>query len=366
MNLSIDSLAAMTPRAVTYALLAESEGQWFDRKSNRISARDLARTLVAMANAEGGLIAIGLRGGKCEGVDRTPARQNDWRQAGLDFTEPPVRFDARLVECVNAQGRADHVFLLEVAPSQVVHVTNADQAYVRIGDENRRLSFDQRIDLRYDRGDTTFETQPQRGLDQSALDRDAVAGYAERLGHDPDRLLYARNLLAPDGAPTTAGLLLFGLRPQQLFPHARLRVLRCAGTEWRTGSNQNLVHDQTFEGTLPEQVDAASRAVREIVPQYRALGDDGRFAWFGLVPEEAWLEAMVNAVIHRAYSHYGDHIRLIVFDDRIEVESPGRFPGLSSPRDLTKVRRYARNRASRGLWPNSTTDRSSAKGCDAW
>ena len=83
--------------------------------------------------------------------------------------------------------------------------------------------------------------------------------------------------------------------------------------------------------------------MREIVPQYRALGQDGRFAWFGLVPDEVWLEALVNAVIHRAYSNFGDHIRLVVFDDRIEIESPGRFPGLSSPKDLTKVRRYARN-----------------------
>ena len=343
MNLSIDLLASMTPEAVAPALLAEPEGQWFDRKSARISGRDLGRALVAMANAEGGLIAIGLHQGRCEGVDSSVKRQNDWRQAGLDFTDPPVRFDARLVECINSSGRQDHVFLIEVAPGQEVYATRADEAYVRSGDENRKLSFDQRIDLRYDRGDTTFEAQAQRGLRDAALDAQAVAVYAQQLGHEPDRLLHSRDLLAPDGSPTTAGLLLFGREPQQTFPHARLRVLRCAGTEWRTGSSQNLVYDRTFEGTLPAQIDAAQEAMTEIVPQYRALGADGRFAWFGLVPEEAWLEAMVNAVIHRAYSNYGDHIRLIVFDDRIEVESPGRFPGLSSPKDLTKVRRYARN-----------------------
>ena len=343
MNLSIDLLSSMPKEAVATALLTEPEGQWYDRKSARISARDLAKALVAMSNAEGGLIAVGLHRGICEGVDGLPQRQNDWRQAGLDFTNPPVRFDAKLVECINSDDRPDHVFLIEVAPGQMVYATRADEAFVRSGDENRRLTFDQRIDLRYDRGDTTFEARPQVGMDIGALDTSAVDSYARQVGHDPRRLLHARDLLASDDAPTTAGILLFGRQPQQVFPHARVRVLRCAGTEWRTGSRQNLVYDRTFEGTLPQQIDAAREAMLEIVPQYRALGPDGRFAWFGLVPEEAWLEALVNAVIHRAYSNYGDHIRLIVFDDRIEIESPGRFPGLSSPRDLTKVRRYARN-----------------------
>ena len=180
MNLSIDLLSSMPKEAVATALLAEPAGQWYDRKSARISARDLAKALVAMSNAEGGLIAVGLHRGNCEGVDGLPQRQNDWRQAGLDFTNPPVRFDAKLVECINAEGRSDHVFLIEVAPGQEVYATSADEAYVRSGDENRRLSFDQRIDLRYDRGDTTFEARPQAGLDVGALNTAAVDRYAGR------------------------------------------------------------------------------------------------------------------------------------------------------------------------------------------
>ena len=55
------------------------------------------------------------------------------------------------------------------------------------------------------------------------------------------------------------------------------------------------------------------------------------------------MEALVNAVIHRAYSNFGDHIRISVFDDRIEVFSPGRFPGVNRPDDLSNVPRFARN-----------------------
>ena len=87
-------------------------------------------------------------------------------------------------------------------------------------------------------------------------------------------------------------------------------------------------------------------AVREVLPRQKSLGPDGRFGWFDIVPEEVWLEALVNAVIHRAYSNFGDHVRVTVFDDRVEVSSPGRFPGLAAARgltDLANVPRFARN-----------------------
>ena len=87
----------------------------------------------------------------------------------------------------------------------------------------------------------------------------------------------------------------------------------------------------------------AQEAVRSLISRQRSLGPDGRFDWYGIVPEEVWLEALVNAVIHRAYSNFGDHIRVILFDDRIEVFSPGRFPGLINPIDLMRVPRFARN-----------------------
>ena len=94
------------------------------------------------------------------------------------------------------------------------------------------------------------------------------------------------------------------------------------------------------------------QCIREAMPTRRRLGDDGRFGWFGIVPEEAWLEALVNAVLHRAYSNFGDHIRVELFDDRVELFSPGRFPGVTTtvPDDLMNVPRFSRNpRIARAL-----------------
>jgi ATP-dependent DNA helicase RecG len=62
-----------------------------------------------------------------------------------------------------------------------------------------------------------------------------------------------------------------------------------------------------------------------------------------MIPRKAWLEGLVNAVIHRSYSLQGDHIRVEIFPNRIEISSPGRFPSFSNPNDPQSVIRYARN-----------------------
>ena len=343
---AIDQLMTLPPGEVTELLLAEPEGQLLDRKSSRIRSGTLAETMVAMANAEGGMVVIGLSGGVCEGVQQRPREQNAWRQAGLDHTTPPVRFEVHLPECINRNGELDRLFVLLITPGERVHATTKDEVFLRVGDENHRLRFEQRIQLSYDRGDTGFERTSAASYGPSELDAAAVAEYARRMEHSaPERLLQARGLVDIDSAPFVAAELLFGVNPQRAFPQAYVRVLKYAGRERLTGIEQNLSLTRRCEGPLPSQLEEAMQCIREAMPTRRRLGDDGRFGWFGIIPEEAWLEALVNAVLHRAYSNFGDHIRVELFDDRVELFSPGRFPGVTTtaPDDLMNVPRFSRN-----------------------
>jgi ATP-dependent DNA helicase RecG len=72
-------------------LAAIDEDQWFERKSIRIQAKDLGRPLVALANAEGGVIVVGIAAGQVEGLRNHLEKLNEFRQAPMDFTVPPVR-----------------------------------------------------------------------------------------------------------------------------------------------------------------------------------------------------------------------------------------------------------------------------------
>ncbi|MGH8936129.1 MAG: ATP-binding protein [Acidimicrobiia bacterium] len=145
------------------------------------------------------------------------------------------------------------------------------------------------------------------------------------------------------GRVNVAGYLLFAEHPQARLPHAVVRVLRYQGSERGAGARQKLLHDVRCEGPIPATLDTAIEEVRRQQPTRRALGPGTRFQPRPLIPEDAWVEGVVNAVIHRSYSLGGDHIRVEVFDDRIEIESPGRFPGLVGPRDPRHIARFARN-----------------------
>lgn len=337
------SLAAPSAK-VAQALAELPEDQWFERKSVRDKADALADTMIAFANAEGGVIVVGLHGGRAEGIDASPRRVNEIRQAAIDFTVPPVTAAVREVACVRDDGAADHLLVLDVAPSSQLHVNRRDECLLRIGDEDRRLGFHQRQELLYDKGQAHFDATLVPGIDGEALDQRLIRQFARRIGHpDPDRVLNARSLLGPHGELTAAAVLLFGREPQVLYPEAYVRVLRYRGRERGTGVRQQLLKDRAFEGPIPEVIRRAVRAIRLEQPSRRALGRDGTFERQGLIPEPAWLEGLVNAVVHRSYSIAGDHIRVEIFDDRIEIESPGRFPGLVDVDDPRRVARFARN-----------------------
>lgn len=333
---------AEEPALVGPALLALVEDQWFDRKSARTPAKELADSLVGFGNAEGGVVVVGLWNGTVEGTDSRERLRNDQMQAALDHTVPPVRARSRLLPCQRASGIDDHLLVIEVEPGEVVHANKKDVAFLRVGDENRRLSFAQRQELVFDKGQGSYESRLS-GLPLRDLNQQLVEQYAQALGaSDVTGLLNARGLARSD-VLTVAGCLLFAKQPQGVLPEAYIRVLRYRGRERGTGSRQQLTEDHRIEGPLPLQILEARQRIQELQPKRRALGSGGRFSDIGLVPEDAWLEAVVNAAIHRSYSFAGDHTRVEIFDDRIEVTSPGRFPGIVAMSQPERAPRYARN-----------------------
>ncbi len=111
-----------------------------------------------------------------------------------------------------------------------------------------------------------------------------------------------------------------------------------------------MVLDVRIGGTLPSQIKQAQDVLlSNLQSVIRLDSNSGLIETVLELPRFAWLEAVVNAVTHRSYSHQGDHIRVQLFDDRMEVESPGRLPG-SVRIDNIRHTRFSRNpRISRVL-----------------
>ena len=335
----VDRVFALPTDEAVEQLIRLREGQWYERKSGRVSARDLAVPLVAMANAEGGYIAVGIHHGAVDGVHED--RLNALRQAAHDFTTPVVRHLA--TELTTSDDKV--LLVLRVDPGERVHETTKGEVYLRVGDESRRLSYAQRRELEYDRGSAPFDGTAV-DADITDLDLAQVGAYQRLIGaQTPAGMLAARDLLTRAGQLTVAGWLLFAARPQLLFPSAAVRVLRYAEAERGTGAAMSLYDggDVRCEGSIPEQITRAVEIIEEWVPKVQALAPSGRFEPRPIIPRGVWLEGLVNAVLHRSYSMAGDHIRVEIFPNRIEIENPGRFPGLADPARPLSISRYARN-----------------------
>ncbi len=343
---TVEQLRLFPEERLLEVLRTRPEDQWFDRTSARTTARHLADLMAGFANAEGGLIVIGIHGGQVEGIAGAGRLANDWRQAAIDLTEPPVRHRFESVPCTNASGQADEVLVCEIESSETVHTNSRGETFLRVGDENRRLGVVAAQELRFDKGQSIFDGTAADGATPKDLDPDLVDRYLRRIhAADRDRALAARGLLVPRRgrlAPSVAGLLVLGREPQRTLTQASVRLLRFAGASRETGARSNVLRDRRLEGPLPRQVDAARRLLRRWLPSAIRLGPAGRFAPSPLIPQFAWLEAIVNAVVHRSYSLGGDHVRVELFEDRLTVESPGRLPGLVRLENIRSTR-FARN-----------------------
>jgi len=332
--------ALVLPGDEAIALLsALPESQWFERKSGRISPRDLAVPLVALANAEGGYVVVGIHAGQVEPMN--VVKLNSILQAAFDFTSPPVA--TRYHQITVGDGA---VALIQVEPGNSVHETQSGDVYLRVGDESRKLNFAQRRELVYDRGSEVFSATVLEHSTVKDLEPAAAKQYQNTIGASSiETMLVARDLVDAKGQLRVAAWLMLSNRPNQGFPNAHVRVLQYGSAERGTGSALSVLsgHDVRCEGTLPSQIDQASALIDQWMPMRKALAASGRFEDQPMIPRAAWNEGLVNAVIHHSYSIQGDHIRVEIFPNRVEISSPGRFPSLADPNDPASIMRYARN-----------------------
>ncbi|MGE5620405.1 MAG: ATP-binding protein [Sphingomonadaceae bacterium] len=314
-------------------LLRLPEGQLLARKSARISARDLANLLIGFANADGGTLLLGVEEGAVEGFLQYEGKADTLLPSAIALCNPPIRVRPRWIPCTNRRGLKDRVLAVEIQPGERIHSNTRDEVYLREGNRTRKLDFEERLQLLYDRGEASYELTevPQAGLED--LDLELLREYAGRLGTnlEPEELLVARGLARRvDGELrlNCAGVLLFVENPAAFLSRPGLRILRYDGISTETGPRMNLVKDTILELPLPTLILEAQRIVSAQLRDFTRLGPKGLFETVPEYPPFAWQEAIVNAVCHRAYSITGSQIEVRLFDDRMEVESPGRLPGL--------------------------------------
>lgn len=317
------------------ALRSLTEGQYFERKGSRVDPRALAISICAFSNtdARGGLIIVGIADdGTIEGIDASnPALLNRLQSAGRDLC-PQAQCRQRLIEI---DGRELLLILVEYHTHRVVELTGGS-VYLRVADTNRKMEPEEVVRLRQDKGEMPFELEPLPNTTLHDLDPGLYGPFVEAvrtLNHlefdrSAEDVLLQRRLLRSEAGrrvPLTAALLLFGNDPIREFPGCKVRFIRYEGTEERTGQELNVVKDHVVEGPVPILIKQAAEITFSQLREFQALQPDGRFQLVPEYPRDCVYEAIVNACVHRSYAAKNMNVFIRMFDDRLEIESPGGF-----------------------------------------
>lgn len=321
---------------------SQDEGQFFERKSaydqSRGSQRqrkaadialDIVETLSAMANADGGELVVGIEdNGEISGIPHpadklallsgAPGSQN--------YVNPPLR--ARGQEITTPDGKLLLHFRVEWSPE--VHQLADGRYLLRVNDSNQPFDASQIAALKQTKSQGLLERSFPPAASLSDIDLKLVQSLFEKTRHGapPKEVLRMLRLAeARNGRwiPNLAGLLLFGKDPLQWHPRCGIDFVRWEGTERRHGAELNVVKRFQIEQPLAVLPQISYEAIKPYIRERQML-HDLFFTERMEYPTFVWQEAIVNAVAHRDYSIQGSGIEVWMFDDRMEIHSPGQPP----------------------------------------
>ncbi|MBN1334355.1 MAG: putative DNA binding domain-containing protein, partial [Deltaproteobacteria bacterium] len=324
----------MPPSFSPAPFVQQDEGQHYERKSlfqgvdgdkhprDRREVRDqVAEVVAAFANAEGGVLLLGIED------DGTPTGHRYPPDAvAAILAVPKTRLRPPQPEGFAVPHEGVELLVFDVPAADGPVQIDGDGFPLRMGDRTVQASESQILALKFQGLAGSWEGRPSP-FAVADLDKDLLARARQGAGHpdwsDEDYLL-ARKLADRRGRGIVlrraAELLFAGSGPDH--PNAGIRVFRVIGTERRLGPEHNVEERPRIEGPLPRVVEEAIATVGGLLRHpSRLVGN--RFREVPEYPEFSWKEALLNAVAHRDYAVEGGTTEVWLFEDRMEVTSPG-------------------------------------------
>ena len=345
-------------------LLQAGEGAKVEFKRDEVRPNQLAKEIVAFANTNGGRVLLGVEDdGTISGIKRPNLQE--WLMDAVIGALITPQLIPDYEEVATAAGQVGVVSVHPGTAKPYAVQQGARQGYyLRYGNTCRRATREQMLRLFESGGLLAVERLPIHGSGNDELDQRRVEEYFQRvLGEDKmddwtQTLLHRDLLVETDAAPAPccsyAGYALFALAPRRRLPQAGMRLLVFPGTDMDYDASLDEVLDLPFVGlgeqkpgkfieqTLP---DRALSYLQPHISRERLTGMTRQRHWD--YPREAIREVLVNAFAHRDWTRQGD-IRVVVYENRMEVTSPGALPngmtiekmkvGQQSPRNANIVR----------------------------
>lgn len=328
-------------------LCSREENHFFDRKAKELDGKKIQKIAVAFANSDGGDFILGIKDDK----EEIEPRQ---RWDGAENIEYFNKVFQNLLEIkpnipYTVTFLKDHFtntysLLISVEKSEKVHATADNTVYVRVSAQSIPLKDSQKIqELSFAKGESSFEDLTYKEANaEDIFDSEEMRRFLSDYSpqSDPIDFTVTQNLVdRKTYEPKIAGLLLFNDNPVTLLPRKCAIKITRYDTSEIVPERDHLKEQHTIEGSLYEQIHRASDKITDIMSNVKIWTPKG-LENISYPPETLW-EIIVNAVIHRDYS-ISDDIHILIFNNRIEVNSPGRLPGYVTLNNILDAR-YSRN-----------------------
>lgn len=327
-------------------ILSLEEDHFHDLKAKEIKPSKLSESISAFANAAGGEIFLGIREEK-KGATKVRVWNGflDIEEANsilqmLNQIAPLADFiSTTFLECDGDPG-----LILKIEILRNASITKATDGipYIRKGAQKLPIDTDEALErLRLDKGISSYEDYKVKAgiseIENSTITIEFLLGVVPTAEPEP---WLRKQMLIIDDSPTVAGVLLFSEEPQALLPkRTAIKIFRYKTTEL-VPAREHLVFDPiTMEGCAYHLIYSAVKKTQDIIEELKRLGHSGLLDVE--YPPETLHEIITNAVLHRDYSIAAD-IQIRIFDNRIEVESPGRLAGHVTTANILHTQ-YARN-----------------------
>lgn len=300
-----------------------------DVKAKEIRPAKLSETVSALANAAGGDLYIGI-------AEDNDTKKRSW----LGFNDPEeandiihVLFQAHpfgnhlkfeFLKCDFMQGLVLHITIKKV--KEIVKSSSGD-IFIRVNAGKQKIDTSDKLKrLELDKGIITFENEwielPLERVENSL----SILTFLINIIPSGEPITYLNNqdLIKRDHAKV-CGVLLFCDEPAIYLPkRSSVKIMRYRTKEEDIGREFLDGVPITIEGDAYNLIYNAVSATKEMVEKIQKLGDEGLESI--KYPDETLHEVITNAVLHRDYSIVAD-IQIRIFDNRIEIESPGKLPG---------------------------------------
>jgi ATP-dependent DNA helicase RecG len=314
-----------------------------DHKKPRLAKKiceDIAEALVAFANTDGGEIIIGVEDdtsitGVPHSEEDIETMLNAPHTHVYEGQELPMVYklkttlDGKLVLFFQVDKGSSAIYQLREG-----RVMRRNEKRQTVPANVKKLQFDQQeIKSRaYDRQFVDGATVSD--LDFSLL-QPLADGYLQ--GYTGERYLQHLGLAqyAANGLRLTrAAVLLFAKDVQRWHPRCQVRFIKIAGTELLSGEKYNVISDEFVQGNIYELIFKSWESMRPYLAYRTEFAANAQFEQKFIYPEDACKEAILNAIAHRDYAAEGRGIEIHLFNDRMEIKSPGALLSTITIQDL--------------------------------